>query len=87
MAKAEKEPIQEAQVPYDPMKDLIPVTLPRATGNEPNFELASLNGKVWKIMKGVTVRIPRPVYEILAECLRMENRLRAFNEAQADKVR
>lgn len=71
---------------YDPMKDLIPVFLPRATGNEQNFELVSLNGKLWKIMRGVSVRVPRPVYEILANSQRMEDRLRAFNEQQASKV-
>ena len=86
MAKAaEPKEIQEA-VPYDPMKDMIPVTLPRATGNEQNFELVSLNGKVWKIQKGVTVRVPRPVYAILAESQRNEERLRAFNAAQAEKA-
>lgn len=72
--------------PYDPMEDLVTVTLPRATGNEPNFELVALNGKMWSIQKGATVQIPRPVYDILAESLRQEDRLHAFNEANARKV-
>lgn len=79
-----KEP--ENKKPYDPMKDMVPVILPRATGNEQNFELVSLNGKVWQIKKGMTVRVPRPVYDVLMESLRMENRLIAFNEAHAAKA-
>lgn len=87
MAKEKQETAQPVQQePYDPMKDLIAINLPRATGNEQNFELVALNGKVWKIQKGVTVRIPRPVYEILADSTRAEDRLRVFNEAQAGKA-
>ena len=77
---------EESKTPYDPMQDMVSVTLPRATGNEQNFELVGLNGKVWKIMKGATVQIPRPVFDILADSLWMEERLHAFNEAQASRV-
>lgn len=83
---ATKEKQEEIQQTYDPMKDMVTLTLPRATGNEQNFVLAALNGKVWKIMKGVTVQVPRPVYDIFAESLRMEERLHAFNEAQASRA-
>lgn len=72
-----------SEKPYNPMEDLVTVTLPRATGNEPNYELVALNGKMWSIQKGATVQIPRPVYDILAESLRQEDRLHAFNEAHA----
>ena len=80
------EPAQEVEKTYNPMEDMIAVTLPRATGNEENFKIVALNGKVWKIMRGVTVQIPRPVYDILSESIAQENRLYAFNEAQASKA-
>ena len=86
MAKeATKEAVIETQRPYNPMEDLIPVTLPRATGNEQNFELVSLNGKTWQIMKGVTVQIPLPVYEVLMESIRQENKLRDWNDEHQQK--
>lgn len=81
-----EQPAQEAEKTYNPMEDMIAVTLPRATGNEQNFIIVALNGKVWKIMKGVTVQVPRPVYDILSESIAQENRLYAFNEAQASKA-
>lgn len=70
---------------YNPTKDMISIMLPRATGNEDNFVLVGLNGKLWKIKRGQTVRVPRPIYDILCESERMEDRLVAFNEAAAAK--
>ncbi|MBQ1790671.1 MAG: hypothetical protein II008_10850 [Oscillospiraceae bacterium] len=83
MAKA----IQTEEAPkIDYADQLITVTLPRATGNEQNYELVSVNGKTWQIMKGVSVQVPNYVYDVLAESWRMEGRLQAFNEAQASRA-
>ena len=49
--------------------DYTTVTLPRATGKEENFVFVGLNGKGWRILRGVPVRVPRPVAQILAESL------------------
>ncbi len=71
----------------DPMRDLVTVTLPRATGKEEDFVFVGLNGKGWTIRRGVTVRVPRPVYDILAESRRQQRRqadyIRARQEAAA----
>ena len=47
--------------------EYVTVTLPRATGKEENFVFVGLNGKGYTVMRGVPVRVPRPVYDILAE--------------------
>ena len=60
--------------------DFVTVTLPRATGREENFVFVGLNGKGWNIMKGVPVRVPRAVAQILKESLRQQQR-------QADYIR
>lgn len=60
--------------------DYTTVTLPRATGKEENFVFVGLNGKGWRILRGVPVRVPRPVAQILAESLRQQQR-------QADYIR
>lgn len=86
MATKEAPKEKEIEKPYNPMADMVSVTLPRATGNEQNFEIVALNGKVWKIMRGVPVSVPRPVYDILSESLRMEDRLRDFNQAHEDRA-
>ena len=60
--------------------DYTTVTLPRATGKEENFVFVGLNGTGWRILRGVPVRVPRPVAQILAESLRQQQR-------QADYIR
>ena len=42
--------------------DLVPVTLPRATGKEEDYVFVALNGKGYTIRRGVPVQIPRPVF-------------------------
>ena len=77
---------ETTQAPVDPMKELTTVYLPRATGKEENFVLVGLNGKVWKIMKGVPVQVPRPVAAILAESERAEKRADDWDESQKSKM-
>ena len=69
---------------YDPMKDMVNVVLPRATGREENFVFVGLNGKGYKIMRGRNVMIPRPVYDILMESERAEERQAGFIQQQLD---
>ena len=64
----------------DPMRELVTVTLPRATGKEEDFVFVGLNGKGYTIRRGVSVRVPRPVFDILTEARRQERR-------QADYIR
>ncbi len=77
---------ENKEIKMDPMKDLVTVTLPRATGKEENYVFASLNGKGYTIMRGVPVRVPRPVADILRESQRMTERLGAFQDAQAAQM-
>lgn len=69
---------------YDPMKDMMSIFLPRATGREENFVFVGLNGKGYKILRGQTVQVPRPVYDILAEAERAEARQAGFMQQQLD---
>ena len=65
---------KEVEKPYDPMKDYVTVTLPRATGKEETHVFVGLNGKGYNIMRGTPVRVPRPVADILSESERMQQR-------------
>lgn len=69
---------------YDPMQDMVNVLLPRATGREENFVFVGLNGKGYKILRGQTVKVPRPVYDILMESERAEARQAGFIQQQLD---
>lgn len=66
--------------------DYVNVTLPRATGKEEDFVFVGLNGKGYTIRRGVTVRVPRPVYEILAESQRQQLRQQEFIRRQQEKA-
>ena len=46
-------------------KDTVTIRLPRAPIGEQNFVIASCNGVVYKIMKGVDVEVPPEIAEIL----------------------
>jgi len=70
----------------DPMKELIPITLPRATGKEENFVFVGLNGKGYTVMRGVSVKVPRPVYDILTEARRQQERQAEFIRMQQDNA-
>ena len=66
--------------------DYVSVTLPRATGKEEDFVFVGLNGKGYTIRRGVTVQVPRPVYEILAESQRQIQRQEEFIRRQQENA-
>ena len=66
--------------------DCVNVSLPRATGREEDFVFVGLNGKGYTVRRGVTVRVPRPVAEILAEARRQEQRREAFIRRQQENA-
>jgi hypothetical protein len=66
--------------------DYVTVTLPRATGKEEDLVFVGLNGKGYTIRRGVAVRVPRPVYEILAEAQRQERRQQDFIRRQQENA-
>ena len=74
MATAKIEDNKEIEAPVDPMTQMVPVYLPRAAKNEENFVFVGLNGKGYTIQRGVQVKVPRPVADILAESERMKDR-------------
>ena len=66
--------------------DYVSVTLPRATGKEEDALFVGLNGKGYTIRRGVAVRVPRPVWEILAESRRQEQRREDFIRLQQENA-
>ena len=66
--------------------DYVSVTLPRATGKEEDFVFVGLNGKGWTIRRGVTVQVPRPVYDILTESQRQQQRQLEFIRSQQENA-
>ena len=44
---------------------MVKILLPRGRKNEENFVIVSVNGRSWKIMRGVEVSVPEYVAEVL----------------------
>lgn len=76
-----KETVIDIKTPDDPMKQLVTVYLPRATGKEENFLFVALNGKGYNIMRGQQVMVPKPVADIIAERERQIDRRDSYADA------
>ena len=66
------------------MDKMTKVLLPRGRKNEENFVIVSVNGRSFKIMKGVEVAVPAYVAEVLDNNRRMAEEARRFVEKMAE---
>lgn len=82
MATEKKSAEAVEEIAYDPMRDYVTITLPRATGDEAKEEFVGLNGKAYLIRKGIPVSVPRPVAQIIRESFRQQERQERFNDQQ-----
>lgn len=62
---------------------MVTVTLPRGRKQEENFVIVSVNGRSWKIMCGVEVKVPRCVAEVLENAQMMAEEARRYVDERA----
>ena len=62
-------------------KNTVTMQLPKAGKNEPNFVFVSVNGKNYKVMRGVPVELPREVADVLQDADDARNEADSFIEA------
>lgn len=72
--------------PKNPMQKYVTVNLSRATGKEEDSVFVGLNGKGYNIKRGVPVRVPLPVANILRESERQRDRQAKFEEEQSERA-
>lgn len=60
------------------------VLLYRGRKNEENFQIVSVNGRNWKIMKGVEVQVPDYVAEVLENAQMMADTARRYVDRMAN---
>lgn len=60
------------------------VFLHRGRKNEENFQIVSVNGRSWKIMKGVEVSVPDYVAEVLENAEMMADNARRYMERMSN---
>lgn len=66
----------------DPWKKMVEIRLPKAPRGGDNFQIASVNGRVFKIKKGETVKVPAPIAEVLDNAVKMQDEA----DARIDKL-
>lgn len=61
----------------------VTIFLPRGRKNEENFVIVSVNGRSWKIMRGVEVQVPDYVAEVLENGRMMAETARRYVDERA----
>lgn len=62
---------------------MVKILLPRGKKNEENFVIVSVNGRSWKIMRGVEVSVPEYVAEVLENGRMMAETARRYVDERA----
>ena len=65
-------------------EQMVKILLPRGRKNEENFVIVSVNGRSWKIMKGVEVEVPDFVAEVLENAEMMAETARRYVDKMAN---
>lgn len=68
----------------DRAAETVSVTIPRGRKQEENFVIVSVNGRGFKIMKGVQVEVPGYVAEVLVNSRMMAEEARRYVDRMAD---
>ena len=63
---------------------MVRILLPRGRKNEENFVIVSVNGRSYKIMKGVEVEVPDYVAAVLDNARMMADTARSYMDKMAD---
>ena len=68
----------------DMAERMVALTIPRGRKQEENFVIVSVNGRSWKIMKGVEVQVPDYVAEVLENAQMMADTARRYVDRMAN---
>ena len=60
------------------------IKLDKALPGEENYVIASVNGRVFKIKKGIPVEVPAPIAEVLEHSMQAEEAKDMFIESKAN---
>ena len=64
-------------------KDTVTIHLPKAPRGQRNWQFVGVNGKAYKIMKGVDVEVPPEVAEVIRNAQRAAEEAEDYLDAQA----
>jgi len=65
--------------------EMVEVKLPKKNDGSNNCEIVSVNGRTFKVMRGVKVSVPRPIASVLQNSFDAEEEAEAFIEGLLNK--
>lgn len=71
--------------PGDPWKVEEEILLPKAARGEDNYLIASVNGRVYKILRGKKIKVPAPIAEVIRNSEAMRDEADAYIGEQTEK--
>ena len=77
-------PAKAAKAEADPWSQMVEIRIPKKNDGSPNYTIASVNGKVFKVMNGVNVKVPAPIAEVIEHSFEAQDEAELFIQAQAE---
>ena len=68
----------------DPWKKIEKIRIPKKEDGSPNYVIASVNSRVYKIKRGETVDVPAPIAEVIQHSYDAQDAAELFMESKAD---
>jgi len=82
----EAKPEKPAKASKDPWKQMVTIRLPKATNGEANYLFAAVNGRRFKIQRGVKVEVPMPIAEVIEHSYEQQNMADEFIDRLTDRA-
>lgn len=83
-AEIMEQPVKKITKEVDPWEKKVAVRIPKTADGSANYIIASVNGRVYKIMKGVQVDVPAPIAEVLEHMFEAEEAAELFVASHAN---
>lgn len=68
----------KAKKEVDPWTQMVEIKIPKTADGSANYIIASVNGKVYKVMKGVNVKVPAPIAEVIEHSFEAQDEAELF---------
>lgn len=64
----------------DAWDEMVKIRIPKAVNGEPNYKICSVNGRIFKVQRGIEVEVPAPIAEVLQHSFEAEDEAEAYIE-------
>lgn len=68
----------------DPWTEMVDIKLPKATNGDSNYIIASVNGRVFQVQRGVKVSVPAPIAEVIEHSFEAEEAADLYLEGKTN---